>query len=118
MALRMRLRNEKLFTLFSKAWLERHQERRNGGAVATSMSVAGYDRWIALVRTDANRLVQLRHKSGHSVWANMSKSAVRRHDDTVALSTLDDRMEDLWLNSIAPDHDTGRSTNSASLARW
>jgi PAS domain S-box-containing protein len=57
------------------------------------------DRWVALVGTGAKRLVELRHKCGHSVWASMSKSAMRRRDDTVALVTFHDRTEELWLNS-------------------
>jgi PAS domain S-box-containing protein len=61
------------------------------------------DRWVALVGTGAKRLVELQHKSGHSVWANMSTSAMRRRDDTVALVTFHDRTEELWLNSRAPE---------------
>src|SRR5262249_40611027 len=48
------------------------------------------DRWVALVGADARRLVELRHKYGHPVWAAMSKSAMRRRDDTVALVTFRD----------------------------
>jgi PAS domain S-box-containing protein len=79
------------------------------------------DRWVALVGTGAPRLVELRHNYGHSVWASMSKSAMRRRDDTVALVTFHDRTEELWLNSDVPDppdQDAGRSTNWASRARW
>lgn len=75
------------------------------------------DRWVALVGTGANRLVELRHKSGHAVWASMSKSAMRRRDDTVALVTFHDRTEELWLNDHAPDHETGRLTDWATRAR-
>jgi PAS domain S-box-containing protein len=75
------------------------------------------DRWVTLVGTDAPRLVKLRHKYGHPVWASMSKSDMRRRDDTVALATFHDCTEELWLNTAAPDHDTGRSTNSASPDR-
>lgn len=57
------------------------------------------DRWVALVGTGAKRLVELRHKGGHPVWASMSKSAMRRRDDTVALVTFCDRTEELWLNN-------------------
>jgi PAS domain S-box-containing protein len=76
------------------------------------------DRWVALVGTGAPRLVELRHNGGHSVWATMSKSAMRRRDDTVALVTFQDRTEELWVNSDAPDQDAGSSTNWASRARW
>ena len=75
------------------------------------------DRWVALVGTGAKQLVELRHKCGHSVWASMSKSAMRRRDDTVALVTFHDRTEELWLNSGAPRHDPGRLTNFANRAR-
>ncbi len=60
------------------------------------------DRWVVLVGTSGERLVELRHKLGHSVWASMSKSAMRRRDDIVALVTFRDRTEELWLNSDTP----------------
>jgi PAS domain S-box-containing protein len=66
------------------------------------------DRWVALVGNCTERLVELRHKGGHAVWASMSKSAMRRRDDTVALVSFRDRTEELWLTSEAFDHDTGR----------
>jgi PAS domain S-box-containing protein len=75
------------------------------------------DRWVALVGNGAARLVELRHKSGHSVWASMSTSAMRRRDDTVALVTFHDRTEELWLTRGAFDYDTGRLTNSPKWAR-
>jgi PAS domain S-box-containing protein len=75
------------------------------------------DAWVALLGTGAERLVELRHKGGHSLWAGMSKSAMRRRDDTVALVTFRDRTEELWLNGVVPDHDTARPTNWASRAR-
>lgn len=65
-------------------------------------SLPADDRWIALIGTDAPRLVELRHKCGHSVWAAMSKSAMRRRDDTVALVTFHDRTEELWSSSVVP----------------
>jgi PAS domain S-box-containing protein len=75
------------------------------------------DAWVALLGTGAEHLVELRHKSGHSVWAGMSKSAMRRRDDTVALVSFRDRTEELWLNGVTPDHETARPTNWASRAR-
>jgi PAS domain S-box-containing protein len=66
-------------------------------------SLPANDRWVALVGTDDPRLVELRHKCGHSVWAAMSKSAMRRRDDTVALVTFDDRTEELWCTSVEPE---------------
>jgi PAS domain S-box-containing protein len=75
------------------------------------------DRWVALVGNGPARLVELRHKSGHSVWASMSKSAMRRRDDTVALVTFHDRTEELWLARGAFDYDIGRLTSWPSRAR-
>jgi PAS domain S-box-containing protein len=63
------------------------------------------DRWVTLVGTGAKRLVELRHKFGHPVWASMSKSAMRRRDDTVALVTFCDRNEELWVSNDGPNHD-------------
>ena len=60
------------------------------------------DRWVVLVGTSDERLVELRHKYGHSVWASMSKSAMRRRDDTVALVSFRDRTEELWLSGDTP----------------
>jgi len=68
-------------------------------------SLPADDRWIALVGTDAERLVELRHKYGHTVRASMGKSAMRRRDDTVALVTFHDRTEELWIDNAAVDHD-------------
>jgi PAS domain S-box-containing protein len=75
------------------------------------------DRWVALVGTGAKRLVELRHRDGHSLWASMSKSAMRRRDDTVALVTFHDRTEELWLSSDRRHHDDGRFTNFANRPR-
>jgi PAS domain S-box-containing protein len=66
-------------------------------------SLPANDRWVALVGTDDPLLVELRHKCGHSVWAAMSKSAMRRRDDTVALVTLYDHTEELWSTSAVPE---------------
>ena len=76
------------------------------------------DSCVTLVETGAARLVELRHKHGHSVWASMSKSAMRRRDDTVALVTFHDRTEELWTNDDAQDQEDGRSTSWANRARW
>jgi len=76
-------------------------------------SLPANDRWVALVGTDVPRLVELRHKYGHSVWAAMSKSAMRRRDDTVALIMFDDRTEELWSTSGVPA--SSRDTASRHL---
>ncbi|MGB9227895.1 PAS domain-containing protein [Mycobacterium sp.] len=51
--------------------------------------------------SNAARLVKLTHKHGHPVVASMSKSAMRRADDAVALATFADRSEELWLNGAS-----------------
>lgn len=80
-------------------------------------SLPADDRWVALIGTEAPRLVELQHASGHAVWASMSKSAMRRRDDTVALVTFHDRTEQLWDERPAPDQDGGKSTNRDKRAR-
>lgn len=60
------------------------------------------DGWIALLGMSSERLVDLRHKYGHIVVASMSKSAMRRRDDAVALVTFCDRTEELWITSEDP----------------
>ncbi|ORW40696.1 PAS domain-containing protein [Mycobacterium paraense] len=76
------------------------------------------DGWVALVGTGAKRLVELRHKSGHSVWASMSKSAMRRRDDTIALVTFHDRTDELWHSTDGPRYEAGRFTRPDNSARW
>jgi len=63
-------------------------------------SLAPYHSAVTLVRAHADRLVKLAHKDGHSVWASMSQSAMRRSDDTIALATFRDHTEELWLKSV------------------
>lgn len=58
------------------------------------------DRWVALIGTDTDLLVELQHKSGHCVRAGMSKSAMRRREDTVALVTFNDRTEEFWVSDV------------------
>ena len=55
---------------------------------------------VVLVRAHPDRLVQLAHKDGHPVWTRMSKSAMQRRDDTLALATFHDHTEELWLNCV------------------
>src|SRR6516165_1981985 len=61
---------------------------------------ATYRSAVALIHAHADRLVKLAHKDGHPVWASMSKSALRRCDDLLALATFRDHTEELWLNSV------------------
>ena len=63
-------------------------------------SPATHDCAVALVHAYSDRLVELAHKDGHPVWARMSKSAMRRRDDTLALVTFHDHTEELWLNGV------------------
>jgi PAS domain S-box-containing protein len=46
----------------------------------------------------ANLVVELRHREGWTVRARMSKSALMRRDDPVALVTFEDLTERLWLD--------------------
>lgn len=52
---------------------------------------------VAAVRAHANLVVELAHKEGAIVRARMSKSALMRDDDRVALATFQDLTEQLWL---------------------
>ena len=59
-------------------------------------SLATHQCGVALVDAHSDRLVKLAHIDGHPVWARMSKSAIRRRDDTFALVTFHDHTEELW----------------------
>ena len=62
--------------------------------------LAPHHAMTALVSAHADRLVKLAHKDGYPVWATMSKSAMRRRDDALALAIFRDRTEELWRNSV------------------
>jgi PAS domain S-box-containing protein len=51
---------------------------------------------VSLVQAYAGRLVELAHADGSTVRATMSKSALLRGDDPVALATFEDLTEKLW----------------------
>jgi PAS domain S-box-containing protein len=51
---------------------------------------------ISVVRRYANQLVELMHADGSMVRARMSKSALMRDDDPLALATFQDLTEQLW----------------------
>jgi PAS domain S-box-containing protein len=53
---------------------------------------------LAVVDVLANKVVDLAHKDGSTVRALMSKSALRRADDKIALATFQDLTEHLWVN--------------------
>jgi PAS domain S-box-containing protein len=80
-------------------------------------SMAPDDCAVALVRSHADRLVELAHIDGHPVWASMSKSAMRRRDDTLALVTFHDRTEELWLNSVVAESARGAQPEDSDGAR-
>lgn len=52
---------------------------------------------LSVMQSLANLVVELAHRDGSTVRALMSKSALRRADDRVALATFHDLTEQLWL---------------------
>jgi PAS domain S-box-containing protein len=52
---------------------------------------------VSVVQALANEVVELAHKDGSSVQALMSRSALIRTDDDIALATFQDLTEQLWL---------------------
>jgi PAS domain S-box-containing protein len=53
---------------------------------------------LSVVDGLANMVVELAHKDGSIVRALMSRSALRRSDDQIALATFQDLTEHLWVN--------------------
>jgi PAS domain S-box-containing protein len=53
---------------------------------------------LSVVDGLANMVVELAHQDGSTVRALMSKSALRRSDDEIALATFQDLTEHLWVN--------------------
>lgn len=51
---------------------------------------------VSVVQALADRVVELAHQDGSSVRALMSKSALIRSDDDIALATFQDLTEQLW----------------------
>jgi PAS domain S-box-containing protein len=52
----------------------------------------------AVMRSYADRLVELAHRDGFAVRASMSKSAMSRRDDDVALAVFHDLTKRLWTD--------------------
>ena len=52
---------------------------------------------VSAIRAYADRVVELAHVDGSVVRARMSKSALMRDDDPVALATFHDLTEQLWV---------------------
>jgi PAS domain S-box-containing protein len=55
---------------------------------------------VATVRAFADVVVELQHRDGSAVRARMSKSALQRDDDQVALATFQDLTEQLWVQEL------------------
>jgi PAS domain S-box-containing protein len=53
---------------------------------------------VAVLQSLANEVVELAHRDGSSVRALMSRSALIRADDDIALATFQDLTEQLWLD--------------------
>ncbi len=53
---------------------------------------------LSVVDGLANLVVELAHQDGSTVRALMSRSALRRSDDEIALATFQDLTEHLWVN--------------------
>src|SRR3984957_13460866 len=53
---------------------------------------------VTVVQSLANEVVELAHRDGSSVRAFMSRSALIRADDDIALATFQDLTEQLWLD--------------------
>jgi PAS domain S-box-containing protein len=53
---------------------------------------------VSVVQALANMVVELAHQDGSSVRALMSRSALIRADDNIALATFQDLTEQLWLD--------------------
>jgi hypothetical protein len=52
------------------------------------------------VQSLANEIVELAHRDGSSVRALMSRSALIRADDDIALATFQDLTEQLWVDEL------------------
>lgn len=55
---------------------------------------------VSVVRAHANLIVELLHSDNSIVRARMSKSALLRGDDPVALATFQDLTEQLWVDEL------------------
>jgi PAS domain S-box-containing protein len=54
---------------------------------------------VSILQSLANMVVELAHQDGSSVRALMSRSALIRSEDEIALATFQDLTEQLWLDS-------------------
>jgi len=53
---------------------------------------------VTVLQSLANEVVELAHRDGSSVRALMSRSALIRADDEIALATFQDLTEQLWID--------------------
>ena len=58
------------------------------------------DSVVSVVRAHAELIVELVHQDGSIVRARISKSALLRGDDPLALATFQDLTERLWVDEI------------------
>lgn len=63
-------------------------------------SVPADESAVSVMRAQAGMLVELVHHDGSIVRARMSKSALLRGDDPVALATFQDLTEQLWADEL------------------
>ncbi|WP_448463482.1 PAS domain S-box protein [Mycolicibacterium sp. XJ870] len=63
-------------------------------------SVPADESAVSVVRAHADLVVGLAHRDGSTVRARMSKSALLRGDDPVALATFQDLTERLWAEEL------------------
>jgi PAS domain S-box-containing protein len=61
---------------------------------------AGGESVVSALRANADTVVDLLHEDGSLVRARMSKSALSRDDDPVALATFQDLTERLWIDEL------------------
>jgi PAS domain S-box-containing protein len=55
---------------------------------------------VTVMRAHADLIVELRHNDGSTVRAKLSRSALQRGDDEVALAVFQDLTEQLWLDEV------------------
>ncbi|KUH64243.1 histidine kinase [Mycolicibacterium novocastrense] len=55
---------------------------------------------VSVMRAHEELVVELLHRDGSIVRARMSKSALRRGSDPVALATFQDLTEQLWVDEL------------------
>jgi PAS domain S-box-containing protein len=68
-------------------------------------------------RAHADEPVQLMHRDGFVVAATMSMSALRRHDDPVAIAMFKDLTEQLWNTDVLEGQSSGPDETQASSPR-